>query len=119
MPGVELVEVGSTTQAMERALADGEGAAIGSEEGGGISGLPVLAKDIEDNPTNTTRFVVIANADKAANPTGNDKTSLMFGVQDRPGALRMPDPLPRGRDQPDAHRKLPIPPPGLGVSVLY
>ena len=87
MPGVELVEVGSTTQAMERALSDSEGAAIGSEEGAGNFGLPVLAKDIEDNPTNTTRFVVIANADKAANPTGNDKTSLMFGVRDRPGAL--------------------------------
>ena len=87
MPGVELIEVGSTTQAMERALADSEGAAIGSAEGAGNFGLPVLAKDIEDNPTNTTRFVVIANANKAASPTGNDKTSLMFGVQDRPGAL--------------------------------
>lgn len=87
MPGVELVEVGSTTNAMERALADPQGAAIGSAEGAGTFGLPILAQDIEDNPTNTTRFVVIAQADKAANATGNDKTSLMFGVQDRPGAL--------------------------------
>ncbi|TVR43433.1 MAG: prephenate dehydratase [Planctomycetota bacterium] len=87
MPGVELVEVGSTTAAMERAVADAEGAAIGSAEGAGAFGLPVLAADIEDNPTNTTRFVVIARPDKAANPTDHDKTSIMFGVQDRPGAL--------------------------------
>ncbi|TVR15246.1 MAG: prephenate dehydratase [Planctomycetota bacterium] len=87
MPGVELVEVGSTTQAMERAVSDEHAAAIGSQEGAGAFGLPVIAHDIEDNPTNTTRFVVIAQPDKAASPTGNDKTSLMFGVQDRPGAL--------------------------------
>ncbi len=34
-----------------------------------------------------TRFVVIAKPDHAAQRTGDDKTSLMFGVQDRPGAL--------------------------------
>ena len=87
MPGIELVEVGSTTQAAERAVDDPHGAAIGSRHAAAEFGLGVIAEDIEDNPTNTTRFVVLANPERAAKPTGNDKTSLMFGVQDRPGAL--------------------------------
>ncbi|MDA3962489.1 MAG: prephenate dehydratase [Planctomycetota bacterium] len=87
MPGVELVEVGSTTQAAERAQSDSNGAAIGNAKASAAFDLAVLAEDIEDNPTNTTRFVVLACNERAAQPTGNDKTSLMFGVQDRPGAL--------------------------------
>lgn len=87
MPGVELIEVGSTTLAAERARDDGHGAAIGNGNAAGAFGLTIVAEDIEDNPTNTTRFVVLAHQDRAAQPTGNDKTSLMFGVQDRPGAL--------------------------------
>ena len=87
MPGIELIEVGNTTQAAERAAKDEHGAAIGSSAAASEFGLAILADDIEDNPTNTTRFVVLADRSRAAKPTGNDKTSIMFGVQDRPGAL--------------------------------
>lgn len=87
LPGRELIEVGSTTVAAERAAAEEGSAAIGSEDAALGLGLAILARDIEDNPTNTTRFVVVAGADKAARPSGNDKTSIMFGVQHRPGAL--------------------------------
>jgi len=87
MPGVELVEVASTTQAAERAAAQDNAAAIGNADAAKAFGMAILAEDIEDNPTNTTRFVVLAQPERAAKPTGNDKTSLMFGVQDRPGAL--------------------------------
>ena len=62
-------------------------AAIGHSEAAKAFGLPIVASDIQDNPNNTTRFVVIGQASRAAQPTGKDKTSLMFGVQDRPGAL--------------------------------
>jgi chorismate mutase/prephenate dehydratase len=87
LPGVALIELGSTTQAAERAAAEPDAAAIGSEEAAAAMGLPLVASSIEDNPSNTTRFVVVAGPDKAAKPTGSDRTSVMFGIQDRPGAL--------------------------------
>lgn len=87
MPGIELIETGSTTQAAARAAEDPSSAAIGNAEAAHAFDLTMLASDIEDNPTNTTRFVVLADIAKAAEPSGDDKTSLMFGIQDRPGAL--------------------------------
>jgi chorismate mutase/prephenate dehydratase len=87
MPGRELVEIVSTTKAAERAAKEDGAAAIGHEEAAAAFGLPIVASDIQDNATNTTRFVVIGKPLLAAQPTGNDKTSVMFGVQDRPGAL--------------------------------
>jgi chorismate mutase/prephenate dehydratase len=87
MPGIELVELVSTTKAAERAASEPDAAAIGQAEAASIFGLPIIASDIQDNPNNITRFVVIGAPERAAKPTGNDKTSLMFGVQDRPGAL--------------------------------
>ena len=47
--------------------------------------LKVLARNIEDDPDNLTRFAVISDA--PAERTGDDKTSLMFEVDHRPGAL--------------------------------
>jgi chorismate mutase / prephenate dehydratase len=87
MPGVELVELVSTTKAAERAVSEPGSAAIGMFDASKRFGLPIVASDIQDNPNNITRFVVIGTPERAAKPTGNDKTSLMFGVQDRPGAL--------------------------------
>lgn len=60
-------------------------AAIGSELAGQLHGVNVLYADIEDNPNNVTRFFVIAR--EAAQPTGDDKTSMMFRTADTPGAL--------------------------------
>jgi chorismate mutase/prephenate dehydratase len=87
MPGVELVEIVSTTKAAERAAKEPGAAAIGHQEAAKLFGLPLVASDIQDNPHNVTRFVVIAPPARAAQPSGNDKTSVMFGVKDRPGAL--------------------------------
>jgi chorismate mutase/prephenate dehydratase len=87
LPGRELIEVGSTTKAAERAAKEDGAAAIGHSEAAKLTGLPIVASDIQDNPHNITRFVVIGLPQHAAKPTGNDKTSVMFGVKDRPGAL--------------------------------
>lgn len=90
MPGVELVEVVSTTKAAERAAEAPEeegAAAVGNREAATAFGVPILASDLQDNPNNITRFVVIGTPERAAQPTGKDKTSLFFGVQDRAGAL--------------------------------
>lgn len=87
LPNVELVEVTSTTLAAEKAAAEEGAASIGPIEAGQAFGLPVQVNDIEDNLNNITRFVALGRPEHAARPTGNDKTSLMFAVKDRSGAL--------------------------------
>ncbi len=48
-------------------------------------GLNVIQANIEDNPDNVTRFAILGHQSKP--PTGNDKTSLMFQIPHRSGAL--------------------------------
>jgi chorismate mutase/prephenate dehydratase len=45
----------------------------------------VLARNIEDNPDNVTRFAIIGA--KASERTGRDKTALVFEAPHKPGAL--------------------------------
>lgn len=60
-------------------------AAIGSELAGRLYGLHTLFARIEDKPGNVTRFIVLAR--QRVPRTGSDKTSLVFDLADRPGAL--------------------------------
>jgi len=85
MPGAKLVPMSSTTAAAERAAESKNVAAIASHEAGVEYGLKVLAKNIEDNKHNVTRFAIIGG--EPAAKTGNDKTSLMFELKHAPGAL--------------------------------
>jgi chorismate mutase/prephenate dehydratase len=81
----ELVEVSSTTRAAELAAGDPHGAAIAGQMAAEVYGLGVLESGIQDSANNATRFLVIGP--HTCPPTGDDKTSLMFCVQDKPGAL--------------------------------
>jgi chorismate mutase/prephenate dehydratase len=85
LPNVELVEVSSTPRAAELAANEEGAAAITGYMAAEYHGLQVLASSIQDIATNTTRFLVIGRT--ASPPTGDDRTSLMFCVQDKPGAL--------------------------------
>lgn len=85
LPNAEIVETMPTSRAIERAKSDPEGAAIGNKLGAELSGLTVLADRIEDNPHNTTRFIVLGYNEPAR--TGRDKTSIMFNLRNRPGEL--------------------------------
>lgn len=85
LPGVELVEVDSTTQGMIEASKDSESGAIGSEHASEQYNLQIIARFIQDSQDNTTRFLVISQSDTRS--CGDDKTSIMFSVKDRPGAL--------------------------------
>lgn len=85
LPNVVRMEVDSTTQGMVEAKKDPLAAAIGNEFAADEYGLLVLAKNVEDSDDNTTRFLVISKND--TQPSGDDKTSLMFSVTDRPGSL--------------------------------
>lgn len=85
LPGARPVEVTSTTAAAELAGERSGSAAIASIQAGVHYGLDILAEKIEDNPDNTTRFSVIG--EHSADRTGNDKTAIMFQMDNRPGAL--------------------------------
>ena len=45
----------------------------------------MLDRNIEDSKNNYTRFLVLGKKDNP--PTGNDKTSIVCAVKDKPGAL--------------------------------
>ena len=50
-----------------------------------LYGLSMLEESIQDRATNTTRFLVIG--EKTCPSTGNDRTSILFAIHDRPGSL--------------------------------
>jgi len=81
----ELVEVTSTTRAAQIAARGKNSACIASILAAKQYGLKVIARDIEDNPHNITRFLVIGQTD--VSQTGEDRTSIMFSIKDRVGAL--------------------------------
>ncbi|MGQ9630954.1 MAG: prephenate dehydratase [bacterium] len=85
LPGSEIIEVSSTARAAEMAAGDPSAAAIASALAGEIYGLNILQNHIEDNKANVTRFLVVGK--HHSQPTGNDKTSILFTVKNRVGAL--------------------------------
>jgi len=60
-------------------------AGIASKMSAKIYGMKVLAEDIETNHQNYTRFLILSKKD--SEPTGNDKTSIIFKTKHIPGAL--------------------------------
>jgi len=85
LPKVEKIEVSSTTRAAQIAAREKYSACIASTLAAKVYKLKVLSSDIEDSPHNITRFFVIGKTD--VGPTGHDKTSVMFSIKDRVGAL--------------------------------
>jgi chorismate mutase/prephenate dehydratase len=85
LPGAERIEVSSTTAGVTRANEEENAAAIGSELAAEIYSMDILVNKIEDMKKNFTRFLTIAK--EPAKPSEHDKTSLMFSVHDKPGAL--------------------------------
>ncbi|MFA4843068.1 MAG: prephenate dehydratase [Candidatus Omnitrophota bacterium] len=85
LPHVEKIEVSSTTRAAQIAAKEKNSAAIASVLAARVYKLKVLASDIEDSPHNVTRFLVIGRTEVPK--TGSDKTSVVFSVKDRIGAL--------------------------------
>ena len=85
LPGVPRVSVASNSQAAQMAAADPTCAAIAGEAAAELYGLPILVPNIEDEPNNTTRFVVLGRQDTGA--SGRDKTSLIMSTTNQTGAL--------------------------------
>ena len=74
---------GSVKMIKEQGIKDA--AAIAGARAAEIYGMQILARGIEDNQNNTTRFFILGKEDAA--PTGNDKTSIVFSVKHKPGSL--------------------------------
>lgn len=85
LAGIPVLEVYSSARAAEMAAQDPTSAAIASELAADLYRLNILSSRIEDNPNNITRFLVVGK--KMMPQTGRDKTSVMFSVKDRVGAL--------------------------------
>ncbi len=85
LPNVTLFETTSTAKAAKIAEKDSSVAAIASSAAADIYSLNILARGIEDKINNTTRFLVIG--EKIPQKSGHDKTSFMFTIKDKVGAL--------------------------------
>lgn len=82
---IPILETTSTAKAAELASQDDDAAAIASELAAKAYNLQFIEKNIEDSKHNVTRFLVISK--EFPSKTGKDKTSIMFSIKDRPGAL--------------------------------
>lgn len=85
LPDIPTQTVFSTGVAAQMAAKDHSVAAIASSLAIKTYQLQVVVKGIEDYRGNTTRFLLIGN--KSPSKSGRDKTSLLLGLLDRPGAL--------------------------------
>ena len=85
LPGAERISVVSNSEGARRAAAEAEAATLGSETAAGLYGLAVVEARVEDESSNTTRFLVLGQIDAA--PSGRDKTSLVMGAKNQPGAV--------------------------------
>jgi len=80
------LEENSTSQAAQKVVdSDGTYAAVASNISAKEYGLEITASKIQDFQNNSTRFVIISKA--LHKRTGNDKTSIVFSTDNKPGSL--------------------------------
>ena len=84
-PNVERIAVNSNAEAAKRIRSEWNSAAIAGAMAAEKYDLKILAEKIEDNPDNSTRFLVIGTQDVM--PSGQDKTSVVVAMRNTPGAL--------------------------------
>ena len=82
---IELIPIESTAKAAKLALKDETAAALCPAVAAKLNNLPIRFNNVEDDSNNRTRFFIISDFENAA--SGNDKTSLLVRLLDRPGAL--------------------------------
>ena len=85
LPNAQRISVGSNAQAAQLAAAEKGAAALAGQAAADRYQLPQLASNVEDEPNNTTRFVVLGRQE--AGPSGRDRTSLIMSAHNRTGAL--------------------------------
>lgn len=85
LPNAERVSVVSNAEGARLAADDPAAAAIAGENAAETYGLNIVVPRIEDEPNNTTRFLVLSDHD--ALPSGRDKTSLAMSAPNVPGSV--------------------------------
>ncbi|MES1942035.1 chorismate mutase [Salinisphaera sp. T5B8] len=85
LPGVVREAVSSNGEAARRVAGENQAAAIAGRAASEFYELPMLASNIEDEPNNTTRFLVLGKQKVPA--TGNDMTSILVAIRNEPGML--------------------------------
>lgn len=68
-----------------KAMRSKKAAAIASNRAAQLHSMQIIAEGIEDSEVNYTRFLVLGR--KIVPRSGNDKTSIIFGVEHKPGSL--------------------------------
>lgn len=95
LPKAKLIETDSTAEAARHVCKMRGAAAIASEFAADLYGLNILARNTHDESRNFTRFLILGR--EKAEPSGNDKTSVVFVAKDRVGILyRLLKPLSDG-----------------------
>lgn len=85
LPHAKRTAVASNAEAAKLAAANSEKAAIAGKVAAELYQLTLLEKNIEDEPNNTTRFIIIGQQQPSS--TGLDKTSLVVSTGNQSGAL--------------------------------
>ncbi len=85
LPNVERIPLSSNAEAAKRVIGEWNSAAIAGEMAEVLYELTPLHQNIEDEPDNATRFLIIGQQTVPA--SGDDKTSIMVSVKNQPGAL--------------------------------
>jgi chorismate mutase/prephenate dehydratase len=85
LPHIELIETSSNARSAELAAKESGAGAIAGHLAAEKYGLPILEQNVQDNAANATRFLVLGR--KGPPPTGHDRTSIMFSIADKVGAL--------------------------------
>jgi chorismate mutase/prephenate dehydratase len=94
LPAPERIAVSSNGEAARLARDEPGCAAIAGQCAADIYDLPVLVANIEDDPNNTTRFLIIGT--QPIPRSGRDKTALLVSSPNRPGALfKLLEPIAR------------------------
>ena len=84
-PAIERVAVSSNAEAAKRVQGEWNSAAIAGDMACKLYSLEKLHKKIEDNPDNSTRFLIIGREEVPK--SGKDRTSVVVSVRNKPGAL--------------------------------
>jgi chorismate mutase/prephenate dehydratase len=96
LPGVKRIPVNSNAEAARLASQEEGAAAIASNAAAQIYQLELLAEKIEDEPDNTTRFIILGKQDVGPSSAAKvddiaagsiDKTSIMVASANKSGAL--------------------------------
>ncbi|MFM1768576.1 MAG: hypothetical protein RJA22_1105 [Verrucomicrobiota bacterium] len=84
-PQAELIETSSNARSAELAARDVRSGALAGELAAAHYRVPILEQDIQDSAANATRFLVLGR--QGTPPTGRDRTSILFSIVDKVGAL--------------------------------